>query len=79
MRTEGGTDWYAKWIATVIIIAAVICRSLPEVSKFYDVGLSLLGTILWFYVGILWKDRALITLNSILMFILFVGFLEYII
>lgn len=71
-------DWWIKWIATAIIIVAVLCRSVEEVPKIYDVILSLIGTCLWWWVGILWKDRALIVLNSVLCFILAVSTMRFI-
>jgi hypothetical protein len=38
-----------------------------------DRWFSLIGTIGWFVVGMLWKDRALIMLNAVLVFILAQG------
>ena len=77
MERNQGIDWYIKWIATGFIIVAVLCRAVDEVPKVYDVVLSLVGTCLW-WVGILWKDRALIVLNSVLCFILAVSTLRYV-
>ena len=41
-----------------------------------DVWFSLVGTIGWFVVGMLWKDRALIILNAVLVFILAQGIIR---
>lgn len=62
--------WYVKWLATILIIIAVVCRSVDEVPKIIDVAFSLIGTLAWLYVSICWKDRALIILNAIMSFIL---------
>lgn len=68
-------DWYVKWFATVMIIAAVICRS----SGFHlmDLVFSIIGTIGWTFVAIAWHDRALIVLNAVISVILAIGLLEY--
>jgi len=70
-------DWYVKWIASIIIIAAVICRSVPEISRTYDLVLSTMGTAGWLYVGLVWHDRAIILVNSIILFVLLGGLLRY--
>ena len=59
--------WYVKWISVIFICLAVLCRSVEEVPKIYDVYLSALGTAGWLYVGFKWHDRALIVLNTILL------------
>lgn len=68
-------DWYVKWFATFMIIAAVICRS----SGFHlmDLIFSIVGTIGWTFVAIAWHDRALIVLNAVISVILAIGLLEY--
>ena len=68
-------DWYVKWFATFMIIAAVICRS----SGFHlmDLIFSIVGTIGWTFVAIAWHDRALIVLNAVISVILAIGILEY--
>lgn len=73
-----GLTWYIKWAATLIIIAAVMCRSVEEIPKIYDQSLSLVGTMMWLWVGLQWKDRALTVLNTVLVFVLAVGVLRYI-
>lgn len=73
-----GYIYYLKWIATIIILMAVACRSVEEIPKIYDVGLSYIGTGMWLIVSIAWKDRALILLNSVISFMLFVAILRYI-
>jgi hypothetical protein len=77
IKTQGLT-WYIKWVATIVIIIAVMCRSVDEIPKIYDQVFSLIGTLLWLWVGLQWKDRALTVLNTVLVFVLAVGVLRYI-
>lgn len=73
-----GIVWYVKWAATIMVILAVACRSVDEIPKVYDVVLSFIGTGMWLWVGLQWKDRALIVLNSVIVFMLGVSILRYI-
>jgi len=73
-----GYIYYTKWIATLIILVAVACRSVEEIPKIYDVFFSWIGTGLWLVVSLAWKDRALILLNSVISFMLFVSLLRYV-
>ena len=63
-------SWYVKWFASACILTAVLARSAGVDYHLIDVWFSLVGTIGWFVVGMLWKDRALIILNAVLVFIL---------
>ena len=72
-------DWYLKWVATIFIVASVLCRSVEDMPKIYDVVLSLVGTCLWWWVAVIWKDRSLIVLNTVLCFILANAALRYVI
>ena len=56
-------DWYIKWIASAFVLAAMSIRGIPE-YQLYDLYLSIVGIFCWVIVSILWKDRALIMLNS---------------
>ena len=56
-------DWYIKWVASVFVLAAMSMRGIPE-FQFYDLVLSIIGIFGWVIVSVLWKDRALIILNS---------------
>ena len=76
IKTKGWV-YYAKWISTVIVIVSVACRSVPEIPKIYDVFLSFIGCLGWLYVGLSWKDRALIMLNSVLVFMLGLSILKW--
>lgn len=70
-------DWYIKWISSIFILMAVVCRSVEEIPNVYDLMFSLTGTFGWLWVGMLWHDRAIILLNSVLVFVLSAGLLRY--
>ena len=69
--------WYVKWISVIFICIAVLCRSVEEVPKIYDVVLSMFGTAGWLWVGFKWHDRALVVLNTVLLSILVSGAFRY--
>ena len=73
-----GWIYYLKWMATVIVLLAVACRSVEEVPRIYDIVFSWIGTGMWLVVSLAWKDRALILLNAVMSFMLFVSLLRYI-
>lgn len=73
-----GYIYYTKWIATIFVLIAVACRSVDEIPKSYDVLFSWIGTGMWLVVSLAWKDRALILLNSVMSFMLFVAILRYV-
>ena len=56
-------DWYIKWISSVIVLCAMSIRGVPELI-FYDLILSVVGIFGWLIVSFMWRDRALILLNS---------------
>lgn len=73
---KGTTDWHLKWIASVWLIVAISFRStgIPEL-QIYDMLLSFAGTVLWAVVGFMWRDRAVIIVNTIAAMMLFAGLL----
>ena len=71
--------WYVKWISCILVCCAVLCRSVEEVPKIYDVFFSIFGTAGWLWVGFKWHDRALIVLNTILLAMLVSGGARYIV
>ena len=73
------STWYVKWISVVFVCFAVLCRSIEEVPKIYDVMFSIVGTAGWLWVGFKWHDRALIVLNTILLAMLVSGGARYIV
>lgn len=72
------STWYVKWIAVVFILIAVMCRSVSEIPKIFDVIFSLLGTFGWLWVGFMWHDRALMVLNSVIVFMLMSSLIRYV-
>ena len=56
-------DWYLKWISSVFVLAAMSIRGM-EGLQFYDLVLSIVGITGWLLVSFIWRDRALILLNS---------------
>ena len=56
-------DWYIKWIASVFVLSAMSVRGIDG-YQLYDLYLSIIGITGWVIVSVLWKDRALIILNS---------------
>ena len=69
-------SWYVKWIASVILLCAFAVRSTQQ-FPFIDLCLSLVGVSGWLWVGLLWKDRALVLLNGIAVFILLSGLISH--
>lgn len=67
-------DWYVKWAASLVLLSAMIVRS-ADISNTLDTFLSLVGCLGWLFVSFVWKDRALIMLNSVACFILLTGLL----
>lgn len=69
-------SWYVKWVASVILLCAFAFRSTQQ-FPFVDLCLSLIGVSGWLWVGLLWKDRALVLLNGIAVFILVSGLINH--
>jgi hypothetical protein len=74
---KGTLDWYIKWIASAIVLVAVMCRSVEEIPKIYDVVLSFVGCLGWGIVGYMWHDRALVLLNGVLTVVLGISILRW--
>ena len=74
---KGDLSWYIKWIASAFILIAVMCRSVEEVPRIYDVVFSLIGTFGWGVVGYLWHDRALLLLNGTIVVFLGMSLLRH--
>ena len=71
-------SWYVKWTASVILLCAFAVRS-TQLFPFLDLCLSLVGVSGWLWVGLLWKDRALVMLNGIAVFILLSGLIGHLV
>ena len=65
-------DWYIKWIASFILIVGMMLRTTQE-YMFLDLTLSCIGAFGWLCVGVMWKDRSLIILNTVATTILLYG------
>jgi|TARA_B100000900_G_C20348915_1_gene621476 hypothetical protein len=68
-------SWYVKWSASAIMLVAMSFRGAQVLPQF-DLLLSFVGCLGWLWVGVLWKDRALIILNAVAVVILFSGILK---
>ena len=62
--------WFIKWISSFVVITAMSLRGI-EGMQIYDLSLSIVGVAGWLFVGMLWKDRALIILNAVGLVFLF--------
>ena len=69
-------SWYVKWTASIVLLCAFAVRSTQQ-FPFLDICLSLVGVSGWLWVGLLWKDRALVMLNGIAVFILLSGLIGH--
>ena len=67
-------DWYIKWTATVFVLTGMALRTTQE-HMFVDIIVSLIGSLGWMVVAIIWKDRALTLLNVVASTILLYGFI----
>ena len=72
----GTIDWYIKWVASILILIALSLRAYGF-SVMLDIALSSVGTLMWLIVAFMWKDRALIVVNTAALFLLLVWGLRY--
>ncbi|MGYP001182463995 len=72
----GTIDWYIKWVASILILIALSLRA-SGFSVLLDIALSSVGTLMWLIVAFMWKDRALIVVNTAALFLLLVWGLRY--
>tara|TARA_Y100000592_G_scaffold74510_1_gene116230 strand:+ start:397 stop:699 length:303 start_codon:yes stop_codon:yes gene_type:complete len=68
-------DWYVKWVASVILLCAMMFRA-EGIYPLADLVLSFIGVTLWLGVALIWRDRALIILNAVAMLVLGSGLLR---
>ena len=69
-------SWYIKWTSSVLLLSAMVFRA-EGLFPLADLILSFTGGMGWLWVGLLWRDRALIILNSVAVVILATGLLRY--
>lgn len=70
-------DWYIKWVASVFILISIAFRA-ADGYLLWDLGFGTVGVVGWLTVSILWRDRALILLNGVSLFMLVVGILNHV-
>jgi hypothetical protein len=79
IRSEKGEkkiDWYVKWMASVLVLSAIIFRSAGPEYHTLDMYFSAVGIGLWLWVSLLWEDRALILLNGVAFIVLCIGIMR---
>lgn len=72
---RGDLSWYVKWISSIIMLLGMSLTSIGFTP--YNLFLHLIGVTGWLIVGVLWHDRALITVNSVGAFIFLTGLIKY--
>ena len=63
------------FLIQLLLLLAMSFRGAQVLPQF-DLMLSFVGCLGWLWVGVLWKDRALIILNAVAVVILFSGILK---
>ena len=63
-------DWYLKWVASIMILISLAMRSAGPEYRMYDLVFGTIGVMLWTWVSVIWRDRALIMLNAVSGFLL---------
>ena len=66
---------FLKWVSTLGVISSMLLTA----YNVYPLNLyvALPATIGWIYISIQWKDNALITMNSVALFIYILGVINY--
>ena len=70
--------WYIKWSVSIIMLVGMALgrgTGNPELIK-YDTMASWIGAAGWMYVGVVWKDRAMILVNLVMIAINTVGLIN---
>ena len=70
-----GLSWYLTWLASIVLVHAMAFTALDMYP--YNMYLQSVGVLGWFFVGMLWHDRALIVLNAIGLVFLGMGIFKY--
>ena len=69
-------DWYLKWVASVVVLVSLAMRSAGPEYRLYDLTFGVIGIALWLWVSVIWRDRALIMLNGVSLFMLITALLR---
>ena len=66
---------FLKWVSSLGVISSMLLTA----YNVYPLNLyvALPATIGWIYISIQWKDNALITMNSVALFIYILGVINY--
>ena len=58
--------WYLKWVASLILFTGLTIRILDVTGdyRYYDQGITLVGSAIWVCVGIIWKDNSVVLTNG---------------
>ena len=58
---KGDLSWFIKWMGSILLIIGLSLRS----GGIYplDLYFTLVGSLLWTYVGMLWHDRSIMLVN----------------
>jgi len=70
-------SWWVKWTSSFILLGAMMLRG-AQAYPIADLIMSTIGCTGWLWVGIMWKDRALIILNAAAVTILGIGVLRFV-
>ena len=68
-------SWYIKWISSIILLVGMLLTSMDITP--YNLYLHLIGVCGWFFVGMMWHDRALIVLNAVAIAVFLMGIVKY--
>ncbi len=68
-------SWYIKWFASIVLIMGAGVTALDMYP--YNMYFQFVGVTGWLIVGIMWKDWALIVVNSIGSLILLAGIIHF--
>lgn len=73
---KGDLSWYVKWFGSIMVVIGLTCRSM-DIYTPYDLIFSLVGTLSWVLVGMIWHDRSLIFMNTVCATILALGVIKF--
>jgi hypothetical protein len=73
---KGDLSWYVKWLSVLLILIATTARASGTMPHI-DLWFVLVGTMGWFWVGMLWHDRSLIVLNAVLVTLIGMGLMKF--
>jgi len=71
----GGLTWYIKWGSSFILLIGMVLTSL-NINP-YNLFFHAIGVFGWFVVGMMWNDRAIISINAIAFSIFLTGVIKF--